>query len=219
MFDCDEEREVTAATSQWVEREGLARPGASLRHPRLIRQASAWEPGEDPQPVPLQYLEDADAIGWVDLYGGDLDGPQALALLAPICGGRLTARMVRDLITPRRFPAGREYPGRAVSITAAFRTRHLQSAGGNHELGHVTSVFEPVHLLIGEGWLISCWLPPRVFRGDGEPLADAEDGAAELYRAVADSWPESERETAADLADLVRDELAIAAGYRIQARA
>jgi hypothetical protein len=210
---------VTLTMSQRVEHAGLRKPPGSLRNPRVIRQASAWEPGEPPRPLPLQALEDIDAIRWVDVYAGDLNDAEALALLGPICEGELTARMVHDLITPRRFPAGREYRDRGVSITAGFRTRHLQADGGDLELGDVTSVFEPVHLLIGGDWLISCWLPPRVFRGDGEALEDAHDGASGLYLAVADAWPDSEGETAADLADLVRRELAIAAGYRIPAQA
>jgi hypothetical protein len=208
---------VTTAASQRVDQGGLTKPRASLRAPRLIRQASAWEPGEAPQSAPLQDLEQIDAIRWVDIYAGDLDRGEALALLGPVCHGELTARMVRDLITPRRFPAGRDYPGTSVSITAAFRTRHLQEEGD--EPGNVTSVFEPVHLLIGPDWLISCWLPPRVFRGDGEALRYADDAAHELYLAVAEAWPGLEGGTAADLAGLVRRELAIAAGYRVHAQA
>jgi hypothetical protein len=209
---------VTLTTSQRGEHRGLREPRASLRHPRVILQASAWEPGEPPQPLPLQGLENTAAIRWVDLYGGDLKDAEALALLGPICDGELTSRMVRDLITPRRFPAGRHYPDRGVSITAGFRTRHLR-VDGEDELGNLTSVFEPVHLLIGADWLISCWLPARVFRGDGDALEDTHDGASGVYLAVADAWPAGEGETAADLADLVRRELAIAAGYRIPAQA
>jgi hypothetical protein len=166
----------------------------------------------------LQELEQSQAIRWVDLFAGDLGNGEALALLGPICRGELTARMARDLVTPRRFPAGRRYPGTEVSITAAFRTRHLQAEGTSERLGAVTSVFEPVHLLIGSDWLISCWLPPRVFRGgDAAPDRGGEDGEA-MYRGVADAWRETDGETAEDLADLVRRELAIAAGYRLQPR-
>ena len=172
-----------------------------------------------PRSMALQDLEQSEAIRWVDLFASGLENGEALALLGPICRGELTARMVRDLITPRRFPAGREYPHTGVSITAAFRTRHLQAEGADLELGDVTSVFEPVHLLIGSDWMVSCWLPPRVFRGDGQALEDADQVSASLFLAVAESWQASEGGTAADLADLVRRELAIAAGYRVQARA
>jgi hypothetical protein len=170
-----------------------------------------------PRSLTLQDLEQSEAIRWVDLFASGLANGEALALLAPICRGELTTRMVRDLITPRRFPAGREYPRSGVSITAAFRTRHVQAEGAELELG-VTSVFEPVHLLVGSEWMVSCWLPPRVFRGDGEALQEADQASAGLFIAVAESWQATGGETAADLADLIRRELAIAAGYRVEAR-
>ena len=76
-----------------------------------------------------------------------------------------------------------------------------------------------MHLLVGHDWLISCWLAPRVFRGDDDGFLLTDDGADDLYGAVAESWLDLEGETAADLASLLRRELAIAAGYRVEARA
>jgi hypothetical protein len=172
----------------------------------------------DPREMGLQELEQSQAIRWVDLFAGDLGNGEALALLGPICRGELTTRMARDLVTPRRFPAGRDYPGTEISITAAFRTRHLQAEGTGPGPGAVTSVFEPVHLLIGTDWMISCWLPPRVFRGGDATAQRDDDGGAALHQAVAEAWRETEGETARDLAGLVRRELAIVAGYRLQAR-
>jgi len=190
-------------------------PGAAEAHRgrrarggrRLIRQASVWLPAQEPRPAQLQELEAAEAIRWVDLNGGVLRDAEALALLDPVCAGELTPRMVRDLITPARYPAGRSYDAGGIAITAGFRTRHLV-----RENGEVTSVFEPVHLLAGEDWLLSCWLPPRIYRGlDGGP-ADADEAAEELYLAVARVWRESGGETAADLAEEAHRELAAAPG-------
>jgi hypothetical protein len=130
-----------------------------------------------------------------------------MALLNPVCAGELTPRMVRDLITPARYPAGRSYDAGRIAITAAFRTRHA-----TRDSGEVTSVFEPVHLLAGEDWLLSCWLPPRVYRGLEDQAADG-DAAEELYQAVANAWPDSGGETAADLAEAAHRELAAASGY------
>ena len=110
---------------------------------RLIRQASAWLPKRRPQPTRLQDLERSEAIRWVDLYGGALRDSEAHALLDPVCRGELGPRMVRDLVTPGRYPATRSYGVGSISITAAFRARHLRP-GTN-----LTSVFEPVHLLPG----------------------------------------------------------------------
>jgi hypothetical protein len=171
----------------------------------LIRQASAWLPGREPRQARLQELEVSEAIRWVDLGGGVLRDSEALALLNPVCARELTTRMVRDLITPARYPAGRSYDAGRIAITAGFRTRHVA-----RENGDVTSLFEPVHLLAGEDWLLSCWLPPRVYRGlDDESGGDGE-AATELYDAVARAWPASGGETAADLAEAAHRELAVA---------
>lgn len=179
------------------------------RRQRLIRQASAWLPGQHPRTARLQELEGWEAIRWVDLYGGVLRDSEALALLDPVCAGELTPRMVRDLITPARYPAGRSYDGGHIAITSGFRTRHVP-----HENGDVTSLFEPVHLLAGEDWLLTCWLPARAYRGLDDASGDGDEAADELYRAVADAWPESGGETAADLAEAAHRELAVASGSR-----
>ncbi|OLE37778.1 MAG: hypothetical protein AUG48_03665 [Actinobacteria bacterium 13_1_20CM_3_68_9] len=78
----------------------------------------------------------------------------------------------------------------------------------------VTSVFEPVQLLVGNDWMLSCWHPPRVFRGLGEAVDVADDCSSGLYLAVAERWPTSNADSAEDLAGLVRRQLAVAAGYR-----
>jgi hypothetical protein len=199
---------VTTAASERVEQTSPTRPGHFL--PRLIRQASLWLPAQDPERVSLQDMEGSDAIRWVDLYAGELRSPEALALLNPVCRGQLNARMARDLVTPKRFPAGREYEDGRIALTAAFRIRHLQRGDAV-----VTSVFEPVQLLIGEDWMLTSWLAPKVFRGRGEGTDEyADDASAALYLAVADAWPDGDNGTAGDLAALVRRELAIACGYR-----
>ncbi len=184
-------------------------PGGRIADRRLIRQASAWLPAQSPQPARLQDLETSEAIRWVDLYGGELRDSEAQALLDPVCYGELKPRIVRDLITPARFPADRSYGGR-IGITAAFRTRHLRRDDG------VTSVFEPVHLLVGDGWLLSCWLPPRTYRGLSAEVVDPEQASNELYRAVAEAWSDDGGESAADLAESVQRELALTSGYRPQ---
>ena len=173
----------------------------------MIRQASAWLPGQEPRTARLQDLEGSEAIRWVDLHGGVLRDSEALALLKPVCAGELTPRMVRDLITPARYPAGRSYDDGRIAITFGFRTRHVP-----RENGDVTSLFEPVRLLAGEDWLLSCWLPARAYWGLDDASAGGDEAADELYRAVAGAWPESGGETAADLADAAHRELAAASG-------
>jgi hypothetical protein len=186
----------------------------SAKRPRLIRQASAWEPHLAPEPLPLQDLELADGIRWVDIYGGDLGIGEVLALLAPICGGQLTERMVRDLITPKRFAVGGSYRDSEVIITSGFRIRHLDSDTTNGNGHPVASVFEPLQILVGDDWLLSCWLPARVFRGLCDPVHVADESSSGLYLAVAKRWPSSGATDAPGMVKLMRRELAVAAGYR-----
>ena len=112
-----------------------------------------------------------------------------------------TQKMVRDLITPKRFAVGGGYRDSEVVITSGFRIRHLGSrrqrkrnarTGTGATNGHpVASVFEPVQLLVGDDWLLSCWHPPRVFRGLSDPVHVADDSSSGLYLAVAKRWPTS----------------------------
>ena len=202
---------MSTTASRQVERP------SGVKRPRLIRQASAWLPGRAPEPLPLQDLEESNAIRWVDIYGGDLEGGEALALLAPICRGALKHKMVRDLITPERFASGGRYGDSRVAISSAFRIRHLQPGtddGVAVGADGVTSVFEPVQLLVGDDWLLSCWLPPRVFRGLGDPVDATEDSSNGLYLAVSKRWVTSGSDSAGGLASLARRQLAAANGYR-----
>lgn len=208
---------MSTTASRRMERPSGERRLSRVRRPRLIRQASAWLPEQAPEPLPLQDLEESDALRWVDIYGGDLGNGEVLALLDPICRGQLTERMVRDLITPKRFAAGGSYRDGEVMITSAFRIRHLSSGTNGSEATNgdrATSVFEPVQLLVGDDWLLSCWHPPRVFRGLDDPVHVADHTSSGLYLAVAQRWPTSNAIGAHGLAKLVRRELAVAAGYR-----
>ena len=75
-------------------------------------------------------------------------------------------------------------------------------------------MFEPVQLLVGNDWLLSCWHPPRVFRGLGDPVDVTDDSSSGLYLAVAQRWTTSNVDSAEDLAGLVRGQLASGNGYR-----
>lgn len=191
---------VTAGTGR-KKGTGRARPPVEDRR-RVIRQASAWLPARPPQPAGLQELEESTAIRWVDVNGGDLRYSEAQALLNPVCDGELTPWMIRDLIGADRRPFADSYNGGRVSVIPAFRTRHVQGDGG------VTSMFEPVRLLVGTDWLLGCWHPPRVYRGLRTEGAVADQKPDELYDAVAEAWIANRGESAADLAETVRAELA-----------
>jgi hypothetical protein len=122
--------------------------------------------------------------------------------------------MVRDLITPKRFAVGGSYRDSEVIITSGFRIRHLDSDTTNGNGHPVASVFEPLQILVGDDWLLSCWLPARVFRGLCDPVHVADESSSGLYLAVAKRWPSSGAMDAPGLVKIVRRELAVAAGYR-----
>ena len=163
----------------------------------MIRQASAWLPQRAPEPLPLQDLEQSDALRWVDIYGGDLSKGEVLALLDPICRGQLNEKMVRDLITPEAVRGRGELPQQRCAgshppfgFATAAPTQRKRAEGQR-----ITSVFEPVQLLVGDDWLLSCWHPPRVFRGLSDPVHVADDSSSGLYLAVAKRWPTSNART------------------------
>jgi hypothetical protein len=165
-------------------------------------------------------LEHADGVRWVDIRHSELRSARSLGALNRVCEGALTQRMARDLATPRRFPAAGTYGSTSIRMTAAFLVRHLQlDAPAERFGGPVASVLKPVQLLVGERWLLSAWLPPRLFRGSSDALeADCGDRDADrLHAAVATSWPESPYSSGDDLAELIRRELEVASGHRSRA--
>lgn len=202
---------ITAASGR---ERGTYSPTAS----GLVRRASTWLPGECPAIVSLDELGSTVGARWVEVHPDGLRSTEAIASLNAVCNGELTRRMARDLVTPRRFPAAGTYEPTSVRMTAGFLVRHLQSDRGDDGAppGPVASVLKPVQLLVGSDWLLSAWLEPRLFRGSPEALEDDLDGddAGRLYLATATRWPDSEGETADDLAELIRRELEVASGHR-----
>jgi hypothetical protein len=168
----------------------------------------------------LAELEETGGVRWVDIHHSELRTPRSLGALNRVCDGSLTQRMARDLATPRRFPAAGTYGSTPVRMTAGFLVRHLQlDAPDEDSAGPVASVLKPVQLLVGQGWLLSAWLPVRLFRGPSAAVeADCNGNDPDrLHRAVAASWPESACATADDLAELIRRELEVASGHRTRA--
>jgi hypothetical protein len=170
--------------------------------------------------MPVSDLEHADGVRWVDIRYSELRSARSLGALNRVCDGALTQRMARDLTTPHRSPATGPYGSTSIRMTAAFLVRHLQlNASDGDSGGPVGSVLKPMQLLVGEGWLLSAWLPSRLFRGSSAALeADCDgDDPDRLHAAVARSWLESSGSSAHDLAELIRRELEVASGHRSRA--
>lgn len=169
--------------------------------------------------MPAVELEGVLGVRWVDIHHSELRSARSLGALNRVCGGELTQRMARDLATPRRFPAAGVYGSTTIRMTAAYLVRHLQGDACGDAAGPVASVLKPVQLLVGDDWLLSAWLPSRLFRGSSAALeADCNgDDPDRLHLAVAASWPDSGGATADDLTELIRRELEVASGHRTRA--
>ena len=174
-FNCTRDRKGICGLSS-NPRRATKRPLAQSES-GLVRRASAWAPGEAPRHMPLGDLEHAEGVRWVDINHSELRSARSLGALNRVCEGALTQRMARDLATPRRFPAAGTYGSTSIRMTAAFLVRHLQADAPDGDTGGpVGSVLKPVQLLAGQGWLLSAWLPPRLFRGSSAALeADSDD--------------------------------------------
>jgi hypothetical protein len=204
---------VTAGTQGGRQTRSFAQSESSL-----VRRASAWVAGEEPRVVSLAELEEAPAIRWVDIHHSELRSARSLGALNRVCEGSLTQRMARDLATPRRFPAAGTYEPTTIRMTAGYLVRHLQVPADGDGVGPVASVLKPVQLLVGDSWVLSAWLPPRLFRGSRAALeADCDGDPDRLYLSVASSWRESGCDTADGLAELIRRELEVASGHRANA--
>jgi hypothetical protein len=201
-----------------VSSTGTRDGGRTGSESRLVRRASVWAPGAAPISMPVAQLAEVSGVRWVEIRHRQLRSARAIGALNRVCDGLLTQRMARDLATPHRFPATGSYGPAQVRMTAAFLVRHLQAAG-DEGAGPVASVLKPIQILIGADWLVSAWLPSRLFRGHPAALAaDGEDDDGDrLHCAVAASWQMSGGETAQDLAELIRRELAVASGHRSRA--
>lgn len=198
---------------------GRAQRATERSESALVRRASAWVPGAEPTSMSLSDLEDAPGVRWVDIHHGELHTARALGAVNRVCDGMLTQRMARDLAMPRRFPAAGTYGSTDIRMTAAYLVRHLQRPAAGSNAGPVASILKPVQLLVGEGWVLSSWLPSRLFRGSDAALtADCDgDDPDRLYLEVAASWPGSGGDTSKALAELIRRELEVASGHRTRA--
>jgi CorA-like Mg2+ transporter protein len=183
---------------------------------QLVRRASLWEQGSGPRVVEPGEAHEAAGIVWLDLAPG-LNPDEALPFLADLCPG-LERKALDALLTPDVFPESTVYGDGAVRIVTACSTT-TRFAGSDQEPGDRVGTLgvQPVELLAGEGWLISCWQAGRIYSGSREPdhLEEAEC-FEEVYRAIARRWPRCQAQTGGDLGVLIIHELALsyAAAYR-----
>lgn len=180
----------------------------------LIRAGSAWREGAAPRSITLEEPGQESVIRWFDLVSDSTATDELLAALQPHCDG-LTHEMLEDLLTPDEQPAGSSYEKGRIKLASTFsvEARRLQQKveRGTPQRAGVL-IFQPVELLAGKDWLLTCWHPTVTFSGT-EKVDEAEPGGSdETYEAVGRLWPAAADRNAGDLGVMIMHELAT--GYR-----
>ena len=173
-----------------------------------VRWSSAWMPGRG-------QVDSAEpgAIRWFDLVS-DVEATDDLLLeLSSSCPG-LTRAMLTDLLTPDEEPEGRDYKN-GIKLASTFSVEAKQPAK-KRQRGSVRPsgvlVFQPVELLSGKGWLLTCFHATRTFAG-AEKAAEGEPAhVSGFIDGIARDWLDTKCESAGDLGVLLMNQLAI--GYK-----
>lgn len=176
-----------------------------------LRRVSVWPAGGGPQQVGIGQLHDAEGFPWFELSCGASEVATVLEALRDHCPG-LTSEMLEDLLTPDDEPAGKTYSGSQIRLASSFSVSAERPEGkperGTPQRAGIL-VFQPVELLAGDDWLITCWHPTRAFRGprkvDDGPAGDA----TELHLAIAGQWERGKRGNPGDLGVSIMHELAL----------
>jgi CorA-like Mg2+ transporter protein len=168
-------------------------------------------PGEAPREIPAAGARsDGEAVLWFDVDVRTLAGRDPAAsvrglreLLAGVCSD-LDDEMLEDLLDADYWPKRRRY-GNVRAVSAAG-IEPSDSADARSFAGSLT--FQIVEMLAGEGWLVTCWHPPRTFTGSEEKAATGELGDhQDMVDEIEQQWAEGDSRTAGDLGLIVLDRL------------
>jgi hypothetical protein len=151
---------------------------------------SAWRLGTAPRPCDLDEVVEADAFIWIELTCGAEMSSDVLESLSSSCPG-LTHQMLVDLLTPDEAPAGVSFGEGAIKLASTFsvetiRRKEKRARGSAEGLGVIR--FQPVEIIAGPSWVISCWHPRRTFQGATKIDEDSPGSADEVFRGMASRW-------------------------------
>ncbi len=181
--------------------------------PSWLRRVSLWHPDGRPGACPLDQVAGRRGFPWFELVCGAGETAEVFAALREHCAG-LTAAMLEDLLTPDDLPDGKHYDGGRIQLASTFGVlaeRDPEDApterGTPRKVGRLT--FQPVEIVAGDEWLISCWHPTRTFEGS-EKVGEGPAGSAEaVFRGVVERWQRGRKGSPADLGVAVMHELAL----------
>jgi hypothetical protein len=187
-----------------------AAPPANTGQPWL-RRVSVWRPGAAPTLCELEDLGDAEGPAWIELTCGAEMSGDILESLSPTCQG-LTHEMLADLLTPDEAPAGASFGDGSIRLASTFSVEAIRR-GEKRVRGRAESAgvlrFQPVELLVGPSWLISCWHPRRTFQGAMKIDEEKPGSADEIFSGVASRWLGGSGGGPGDLGISVMHELAL----------
>ncbi|MGY2703127.1 CorA family divalent cation transporter [Nocardioides sp. HB32] len=157
------------------------------------RELEGWRVLQDGTPVPDRGVGD---VVWfdVDPQGADPEPDvvhQLSRRLEPHCPG-LKEIMVRDLLTPDVQPKSETYGdertgARTVSV-AALIAREVPDEDDEFDGVDEQLLSQMVELVVGPGWMITCWHPCKVLTGGGR-VSDSPALLREPFLAhVAHRW-------------------------------
>ncbi|GGO84134.1 hypothetical protein GCM10011584_00970 [Nocardioides phosphati] len=160
------------------------------------------------------------SLAWIDVSAASGTPERAEAMLPQVeglCPG-LTLEVLADLLAPDSIPGTHDYVSstgftlRKVS-TFALETRSLQPAEDRDDFERPgLIVMQPVEMVAGPGWLLTCWHGRSVYSGIDLVGREPSTGAEASLRAVRERWSTdagTARRNAADLGLLVVEELAL----------
>ncbi len=176
-----------------------------------VRRVSAWRPDGSSEVVEPAQLGEHGEFHWFELTCGADQADRVIEAIGRLCPG-LTEAMLDDLLTPDEQPEGERYPGN-IRLASSFSVRPWRPEE-HSERGKPQGVgvlrFQPVELLAGESWLVTCWHPERVFKGSAQLDEDLPPGDADLlFEAVSKRWKRKPGRGAGDLGVSVMHELAL----------
>lgn len=192
---------------------------------RVVIQAHPFPPGG--QPLTTESEAEQAGVTWVnvDLVGLDLRSYEErratadwlLAELNLYCAGELDLDMVIDLLCITDKRAGERYSEGRIRSASSFQVttnRMSHGEGATKVWSGGQLLIQPVELLAGESWLITCWHRQQVYEGSVQIEDRAPAGHQEVSRSVAARWSACggaavQWSTAGDLGILVLHELAL----------
>lgn len=179
--------------------------------PVWLRRTSTWRGGARPEVCGTDDPLGDGAFRWFELVCGPDLTEEAFDLLAASCPG-LTRQMLEDLLTPDDAPAGISYGDGTIRLASTFGIEAIRR-DQQRERGTAQGVgvlrFQPVELLAGERWLISCWHPGRLFQGAIKIDEDRPDSADAIFSGVAERWARRRGGGPGDLGVAIMNELAL----------